>query len=476
MTLEAMSGTSQGLADRQVDGAEASTAFEHATVLENMTEPLNDEEFVGPPDESDERGQPVQCGQLVDQKSYVSSLTEQLGQLIENFRVGKISESDVKEVLSKLGSQAAETQAYEEGCHDPAYNMFKECMDAGGKFELRNDKIGREWNKALSTDKKLRKEYSKLGHGYKAKAEMRAKWVERKCLELSFGKTHSRSWAKVDTTQGEYLPFGALVESFGIHYDRKTAVEAATRHAEKCIKMAGDWISYDSMGEVVEYLKLRKGFSETMSEAWSLWEKQCGSSIDAGDNADSAGGNGGGMSSISTRLSKSSASSSVAGSNQTETPIPGRGKRTGAETPTPGMGKRNGAEDDCAKVVKKVKRNTALDNALAEATKVKKMHSEATSKAENLVTLIDSNPSWSWARTEEGIGVLRRLMAQVKEKKSDAVSRFVLEEIRDLRRDVGPETLLHMATEFNEVRPALEAVIAKQKALMDAHKSMSTGR
>ena len=143
MTLEAMSGTSQGLADRQVDGVEASTSLEHATVLENMTEPLNDEEFVGPPDESDERGQPVQCGQLVDQKSYVSSLTEQLGQLIENFRVGKISESDVKEVLSKLGSQAAETQAYEKGDHDPAYNMFKECMDGGGKFELRNDKICR---------------------------------------------------------------------------------------------------------------------------------------------------------------------------------------------------------------------------------------------------------------------------------------------------------------------------------------------
>ena len=117
-----------------------------------------------------------------------------------------------------------------------------------------------------------------------------------------------------------------------------------------------------------------------------------------------------------------------------------------------------------------MKKNTSLDNALAE---VKKMHSEATSKAENLVTLIDSNPSWSWARTEEGIGVLRRLMAQVKEKKSDAVSRFIL---RDLQRDVGPETLLHMATEFNEVRPALEGLIAKQKALMDAHKSMSTGR
>ena len=64
MTLEAMSGTSQGLADRQVDGAEASTAFEHATVLENMTEPLNDEEFVGPPDESDERGQLFSVGSL----------------------------------------------------------------------------------------------------------------------------------------------------------------------------------------------------------------------------------------------------------------------------------------------------------------------------------------------------------------------------------------------------------------------------
>ena len=79
MTLEAMSGTSQGQADRQVDGIEASTCLEHATVLENMTEPLLSEEELFGPDESVERGQPVQCGQLVAQKSYVSSLTEQLG-------------------------------------------------------------------------------------------------------------------------------------------------------------------------------------------------------------------------------------------------------------------------------------------------------------------------------------------------------------------------------------------------------------
>ena len=83
-------------------GIEASTSLEHATVLENMTEPLLSEEELFGPDESVERVQPVQCGQLVAQKSYGSSLTEQLGQLIENFRVGKISESDVKEVLSKL--------------------------------------------------------------------------------------------------------------------------------------------------------------------------------------------------------------------------------------------------------------------------------------------------------------------------------------------------------------------------------------
>ena len=56
--------------------------------------------------------------------------------------------------------------------------------------------------------------------------------------------------------------------------------------------------------------------------------------------------------------------------------------------------------------------------------------------------------------------------------KNTAVSQFILEDLKDLRREIGAETLLAMANEFNALRPALEAIDEKQSALRRGHKSM----
>ena len=56
--------------------------------------------------------------------------------------------------------------------------------------------------------------------------------------------------------------------------------------------------------------------------------------------------------------------------------------------------------------------------------------------------------------------------------KKTAVSQFILEDLKDLRREIGAETLLAMANEFNALRPALEAIDEKQSALRRGHKSM----
>ena len=52
------------------------------------------------------------------------------------------------------------------------------------------------------------------------------------------------------------------------------------------------------------------------------------------------------------------------------------------------------------------------------------------------------------------------------------MSQFILEDLKDLRREIGAETLLAMANEFNALRPALEAIHEKQSALRRGHKSM----
>lgn len=373
----------------------------------------------------------------------VAAATDQaedpIQQLLTDFKQGKVGELEIQDSLRNLVAKAAnvETQV------DPKLQAFEACLESGGSFPLRNDKIGREWNKALADDADLRKKYERTA-GRQAKDNMRKHWLRCKCDELRSGRSHSKSWEKVDLTTGEYMPFGKLVEGFGILYDRTSAVEAATRHAEKCIKMGGLWIQYDVMAEVCEFLKLRKGYTEKMAEAWKTWEEEHSGAAtgSTSDGPQQTGKNSG----------------AKAGGNGGESLRAAGNKRGSNVHTTPG---------------KKIKKDTELDKALAEASKVKKLHNEATSRAENIAALIDAASEWAWARTKEGVGTLRQLLLDLHSKKSTAVNRFLLEDIKTLKKEVGAETLLVMALEFINLKSILESIDMKQSALQQAHKSMS---
>ena len=41
----------------------------------------------------------------------------------------------------------------------------------------------------------------------------------------------------------------------------------ASKHAAKCLRMGGKWLSHNDMAEITEFLKLRQEHSETMNEA-----------------------------------------------------------------------------------------------------------------------------------------------------------------------------------------------------------------
>ena len=155
-------------------------------------------------------------------------------------------------------------------------------------------------------------------------------------------KVALRVLAKNDTTKGEYLPFGSLVESFGIHYNREEAISAATRHASKCLQLKGDWLFWDNLGEVPCFLKLRQCYQEEMAECWKLCEEESSSDSqvqararakDATPPATAASG-------------QPSGDGQSSGSGQPSTPgqpCSGRGKKrlqAGPETHTPKSGKK----------------------------------------------------------------------------------------------------------------------------------------
>lgn len=78
---------------------------------------------------------------------------------------------------------------------------------------------------------------------------------------------------QVDTSLGEMMNFGVLVESFGIVYDRSLAVKLATRHCLKCLKLGGKWHDIDPMTDAIRFLKLRQTYATIMTEKWAQYEK-----------------------------------------------------------------------------------------------------------------------------------------------------------------------------------------------------------
>ena len=93
-------------------------------------------------------------------------------------------------------------------------------------------------------------------------------------------------------------------------------------------------------------------------------------------------------------------------------------------------------------------------------------------RAENLVGQIDVAAEWAWARTQDSVGSLREIIASIKSKITPGVSRFVMEEIRDIKSELGSETLASTAKEFVALKPTLEKLDQKLNALIKAHKAM----
>ena len=55
---------------------------------------------------------------------------------------------------------------------------------------------------------------------------------------------------------------------------------------------------------------------------------------------------------------------------------------------------------------------------------------------------------------------------------TDKAKQFLLEDLKDLKRQVGSESLLLIAQDFQALTPILESIEEKRVSLVKAHKSM----
>ena len=335
---------------------------------------------------------------------------------------------------------------------NPLLKMLADAVNNGNHFSLRNDPVGRLWQKELDMNKDMKAKYT-AAKGWKAKEAIRVDWLATKYDSVKNEKTHYRAWQKVDATKGELLNFGLLVESFGILYNRAAAIESATKHASKCMQMKGNWIHWDSMGEVACFLKLRQVFSEEMTECWKLCETEsitndANASADAGQPASQSG-------------------SVVVVNSPQRAP-------SEANDPRCRQRKQQNTEPPATRPVKKTRtEKTELELALIEAGKTKALYTSVVVRAENLVGQIDASATWAWARTPDSVGSLRTFISQIKDKVTPSVARFVMEEIKMLETELGAETLLMTAKAFNSMKSDIVLLSDKVTSLIKAHNALN---
>jgi hypothetical protein len=305
------------------------------------------------------------------------------------------------------------------------------------------------WEKHLKASPDQKKCYAEC-KGWEAKSQFRLAWADRKLQTLNVSRTHCREYQKVDTTKGVYLSFGMLVESFGIHFDREGATKTALRHASKCIHMGGRWTHWDGMAECTEFLKLNREFANVMTDCWRLCEEETSTTdIHA--------------SPIESGVADEVIAGTVAPHSMQIDTHAGKGK---------GKSKAKGLGVAVTDDIVVAKKRNKLDESLAESTKVKSLWLQAMNSSKSLLDLINVDEAWAWARSASTNGKLKADIASLEAHLDSETRKFILDDVKTLKVEIGAETLLLASQRFNDLRKQTQALWNQQKGLMIAHKTL----
>jgi hypothetical protein len=119
------------------------------------------------------------------------------------------------------------------------------------------------------------------------------------------------------------------------------------------------------------------------------------------------------------------------------------------------------------------KKRNKLDESLAESTKVKSLWLQAMNSSKSLLDLINVDDSWAWARSPSTNGKLNADIASLEALLDSETRKFILDDVKTLKVEIGAETLLLASQRFNDLRKKTQLLLNQQKGLMLAHKTLN---
>ena len=198
-------------------------------------------------------------------------------------RVDGMDADDIERELLQLdfGTAALNTRDMASGAMATATRKFKggsmgeelqQLRQTGDDFDIAG-RTGKLLLKIHSSGTEQHTMYQVL-KTYELKRAYRTEWQGLLLDALTVGKLHTKTQSRIDATKCDYMDFGTLVESFGVHYDRARTIKLATIHAAKCVLMKGEFLSQDKLAGIAEYAKIKRGWAELFNESWQIFEKE----------------------------------------------------------------------------------------------------------------------------------------------------------------------------------------------------------
>ena len=283
---------------------------------------------------------------------------------------------------------------------------------------------------------------------------------------------HVNSYKKVDIKKGAYMPFGLLVEQFGIHFNRDAAVAAARRYAAACVRMSGNWCFYDPMSKIMHFLHLRREWMQEVAESWKLYKTE---SVDDGpvrpiDGQAAAPGKTSSTGDGGTELVAEAVAGSAPATNKSKGTAQAKGKaaaKAAAKSLIKGT-KAEGKDEEN----KGCKEKSALAEVSQEALKLKSRYNAAVATGTNLVAMIEAgSPTWKLANNEHNLGALKTDLNALHDGLSDFSKQLIVTDIKTMKEQYGTEHLVVQLREWVSKSGAVDRVVQQGARLTKMHKS-----
>ena len=398
---------------------------------QEVSEPLpipHQPESSAPASSADMSDRASSCTEVADKEETVAYDRDPQGNAALDSLMGAIRAGETKEFMEQAAGATLTKDNVQ--VHNAAIHKLQGCArDAAQDLSPKDKETFQKYEQALQDGFSSRSYWGAKFRQYlaakpkseqtdykamdRAKSEeYRVEWLRLQFKEFKESKVYSKSWQRVDTTKGEYMPFGRIVVEEG-GWEDEEAIKGATNLTCQCLAMGGNWLMTNPQTKRVMFLRLSFMWQEHFSETWDHFQEDFGARTAVKRELE-------GAIEVQTPLKKSKLGVATGGKADANA----NGKGTGDDTVPPGAPPPPKEKDKLA---------MALPIAIKSRTK----YLAAMSLGMTIVDQIEREEAWDWAKNEQNRGSLTKAIGELKDSLSAFGRQWVSEEPAVMKKRWG---------------------------------------